>query len=141
MMKKYQVFDRPTNGTTGQDCGIFALTDLTQRIQDAILAAPDATEWVLPALSDGDEGRELDDLKIVVQIAEGDETMTENKSTPKRTQTLHDITGLGVDGPGGTYKPDAKPVPASERCERCGCPGMWISGAGEVLCVKHQDDY
>jgi hypothetical protein len=54
--------------------------------------------------------------------------------------TLHGVTGLGVHGPGGTYKPDAEPAPGG-KCARCGKPGMWISGAGLVLCVRHQDSY
>ena len=61
--------------------------------------------------------------------------------TPARTAELHAVTGLGVQGPGGTYKPDASAAPAGETCANCGRPGMWISGAGRVLCVKHQDDY
>jgi hypothetical protein len=27
------------------------------------------------------------------------------------------------------------------KCARCGKPGMWIMGAGMVLCVRHQDSY
>lgn len=60
--------------------------------------------------------------------------------TPTHTAALHAATGLGVKGPGGTYKPDAQPAPGG-KCARCGKPGMWIAGAGEVLCVRHQDDY
>lgn len=56
------------------------------------------------------------------------------------TATLHGLTGLGIQGPGGMYKPDAQPAPG-EKCARCGKPGMWIMGAGMVLCVRHQDDY
>jgi len=69
------------------------------------------------------------------------ETMN-NDQTPQHTQILHEATGMGVSGPGGIYKPDAKAVTTpNERCERCGAPGMWIAGAGEVLCVRHQDSY
>jgi hypothetical protein len=56
------------------------------------------------------------------------------------TTTLHGLTGLGVPGPGGMYKPDAQPAPG-KKCARCGKPGMWIMGAGMVLCVRHQDSY
>ncbi len=59
-----------------------------------------------------------------------------------RTEALHAITGLGVEGPGGNYKPDAMTPPVGcERCARCNRPGMWIAGAGETLCHAHQDDY
>ena len=64
-----------------------------------------------------------------------------NDQTPKHTRDMHAATGLGVSGPGGLYKPDASPVQDDETCVRCGEPGMWIAGAGEVLCVRHQDDY
>jgi hypothetical protein len=57
------------------------------------------------------------------------------------TGALHAATGLGVTGPGGIYKPDASPAPAGKKCKRCGRPGMWISGAGMVLCHAHQDSY
>ena len=46
---------------------------------------------------------------------------------------------LAKPGPGGLYKPDASPTDL--RCARCGRPAMWIAGAGEALCVRHQDDY
>lgn len=57
----------------------------------------------------------------------------------RHTATLHAATGLGVQGPGGIYKPDASPT--TRKCARCGRPAMWIAGAGEALCVTHQDDY
>jgi hypothetical protein len=27
------------------------------------------------------------------------------------------------------------------RCARCGSPASWVAGAGEALCLRHQDDY
>jgi len=60
--------------------------------------------------------------------------------TPARTQSLHALTGLGVEGPGGAYKPDAD-ADSPGPCARCGRSGLWISGAGEYLCVRHQDSY
>jgi hypothetical protein len=47
---------------------------------------------------------------------------------------------LGKVGPeGAIYKPDASVTDL--RCARCGAPAMWIGGAGEALCYRHQDDY
>lgn len=57
------------------------------------------------------------------------------------TSALHQLTGMGVSGPGGMYKPDAEPAKPGQRCVQCGRPGMWISGAGRVLCHTHQDNY
>lgn len=65
-MTTYRMYDRTNNGTVGQDCGVFTLDDLPQRIKDAVEAAPDAGEWVLPALANGDSGEELSDLQVVV---------------------------------------------------------------------------
>jgi len=65
-MTKYRVCDKTTNGTVGQDCGEFTRDQLPERIQLAIASDPDATEWTLPALSDGDCGEPLDDLTTVV---------------------------------------------------------------------------
>jgi hypothetical protein len=63
---RYQVVDRPKNGTVGQDCGVFAFEKLPERFRAAIGSDPTASEWVLPALSEGDSGEELDDLVVVV---------------------------------------------------------------------------
>ena len=63
-MTRYHVYDCPTNGTTGQDCGAFALAALPERLRAAIAAEPNAGEWTLPALSGGDHGEALDDLTI-----------------------------------------------------------------------------
>lgn len=68
-----------------------------------------------------------------------DENVGGQTNTPTHTSALHALTGLGVTGPGGIYKPDAEPT--TRRCARCGRPAMWIAGAGEALCVRHQDDY
>jgi hypothetical protein len=57
------------------------------------------------------------------------------------TQSMHKLTGMGVDGPGGVYKPDASPATPGQKCQKCGRDGMWISGAGLTLCYRHQDDY
>ena len=67
-MAKYRLYDRPTDGTTGQDCGVFALDKLPQRIRTAIASDPDASDWTLPALSGGDDGEPLDDLDIVITL-------------------------------------------------------------------------
>lgn len=41
---------------------------------------------------------------------------------------------------GGFYRPDASAT--DRRCARCGdAHAAWIAGAGEALCVRHQDDY
>lgn len=56
------------------------------------------------------------------------------------TSALHELTGLGVQGPGGTYKPDAD-AKNEGPCDQCGRRGLWISGAGRYLCVAHQDNY
>lgn len=64
---RYQVIDSPTNGTAGQDCGTFALAELPDRLRAAVEANPNADEWTLPALSDGDSGEELTDLNTIVR--------------------------------------------------------------------------
>jgi hypothetical protein len=48
------------------------------------------------------------------------------------------LGGKVIDGE--LYGPDANP---NERgpCSRCGKGGVWIAGAGEILCARHQDDY
>lgn len=66
-MTKYRVIESPTNGTSGQDCGTYTLEQLTPRLRAAVECEPDAGEWRLPALSDGDSGIELDDLQVVVK--------------------------------------------------------------------------
>lgn len=63
----YQVTESPKNGTVGQDVGTFTLTDLPQRLREAVQANPTAGEWTLPALSDGDTGDELADLDVLVR--------------------------------------------------------------------------
>lgn len=65
-MATYQVIESPKNGTTGQDVGTFALAELPERLRQAVEANQDASEWRLPALSEGDSGEELADLEIVV---------------------------------------------------------------------------
>jgi hypothetical protein len=50
-----------------------------------------------------------------------------------------ELLSMAKAGPGGMYKPDASPTKL--RCARCGRPAMWIAGAGEALCHRHQDDY
>jgi hypothetical protein len=67
---QYSVYDRPKNGTSGQDVGTFAWDELPARLQAAIAAEPTQKEWILPALSDGDKGEPLDDLDTVVRLAE-----------------------------------------------------------------------
>ncbi len=66
-MKTYQVIDAPTNGTSGQFVGEFTLETLPERLREAVDHDPDAGEWVLPALSGGDEGEPLDDLEVIVR--------------------------------------------------------------------------
>ena len=48
------------------------------------------------------------------------------------------LGGKIVDGE--VFKPDARPESRGP-CGRCKRPGVWISGAGEYLCARHQDDY
>jgi hypothetical protein len=65
-----------------------------------------------------------------------------------RTQAAA-IAALGIDPiraggqviDGALFKPDASPT--TRACARCGTTSQvaWIAGAGEALCVKHQDDY
>ena len=38
------------------------------------------------------------------------------------------------------WKPDTDHSTGGE-CEICGRPGLWICGAGQILCANHQDDY
>jgi hypothetical protein len=64
--KAYKIIDRPTDGTVGQDCGVFQLHELPERLQKAITDDPTAGEWVLPALEDGDSGNQLWDLEVVI---------------------------------------------------------------------------
>lgn len=64
---EYRVIDAPTNGTVGQDCGTFALAELPARLRQAVEADPNAGEWTLPALSNGDTGDELTDLETIVR--------------------------------------------------------------------------
>lgn len=53
---------------------------------------------------------------------------------------LYDLTGMGQLIGGDLYKPDASPT--AEPCARCGNKrAAWIGGAGQALCVRHQDDY
>ncbi len=66
---KYRVIDA-LDGTVGQDCGTFTLAELPARIQAAIAASPSDGTWSLPALSGGDCGDELVDLRTVV-VEEG----------------------------------------------------------------------
>ncbi len=47
---------------------------------------------------------------------------------------------LGHVVDGNLYKPDAHPADRGP-CTRCGRSGVWISGAGQHLCARHQDDY
>lgn len=68
-MTTYRVIDVPANGTVGQDCGTYTLETLPARLRAAVEADPDAGEWTLPALSDGDSGEELDDLTVrIVEV-------------------------------------------------------------------------
>jgi hypothetical protein len=46
--------------------------------------------------------------------------------------------GKVVDG--YLFKPDACPS-VRGACARCRRPGVWIAGAGEILCARHQDSY
>lgn len=55
------------------------------------------------------------------------------------SEDLDTLTGLGKAGPGGIYKPDASPT--TRLCAICRKPAMWIAGAGQAICVRHQDDY
>lgn len=48
------------------------------------------------------------------------------------------LGGKVVDGE--AFKLDANPEHRGE-CARCDKPGVWISGAGEILCARHQDEY
>lgn len=48
------------------------------------------------------------------------------------------LGGKIVDGE--LYKPDARPDQRGP-CARCGKLGLYIAGAGETLCARHQDDY
>ena len=92
-MAKYIVIDRPTNGTTGQDVGRFELTELPERLQAAVNAAPDAGEWVLPALADGDRGAELADLQTVVRAVKTVGPLTQAAcaaSSDTSTRTYHE---------------------------------------------------
>jgi len=41
---------------------------------------------------------------------------------------------------GEIFKPDADPENRGI-CEICGDSGIWIAGAGQYLCAKHQDCY
>lgn len=58
------------------------------------------------------------------------------------------LTAMGIDPvaaggkmiDGHVFKPDSNPNDRG-RCARCGQPGVWIGGAGEHLCARHQDDY
>jgi len=50
------------------------------------------------------------------------------------------LMGLGHVVNGQVFKPDANPKQRGP-CGRCGKPGVWISGASEFLCARHQDDY
>ena len=58
------------------------------------------------------------------------------------------IAALGLDPvalggkliDGELFKPDANPNQRGP-CARCGKGGVWIAGAGETLCARHQDDY
>jgi hypothetical protein len=61
------------------------------------------------------------------------------KQAMAHTGALHAITGLGKLIGGRIYKPDADHLGACARCGRAGSP--WITGAGENLCARHQDDY
>jgi hypothetical protein len=70
-MTTYRVTDVPANGTIGQDCGTYTLETLPARLRAAVEADPDAGEWTLPALSDGDSGEELDDLTVRIILADG----------------------------------------------------------------------
>lgn len=63
----YEVIDSPTNGTSGQYVGEFGLAQLPARLRQAVEAAPDAGEWILPALSNGDSGEELSDLRTIIR--------------------------------------------------------------------------
>lgn len=67
-MTKYKLYDRPLNGSTGQDCGAFSLAELSARIQDVIASNPSAVRWTLPALGDGDSGEPLQDLETVITL-------------------------------------------------------------------------
>lgn len=82
----YRVFEEPTNGTTGQMVGTFQLADLPARIQAAVTADPEADQWVLPALSEGDTGEEVADLRVVIREAE---------TTLAGHQIQHDASGVG----------------------------------------------
>jgi hypothetical protein len=63
---RYRVIDCPTNGTVGQDCGSSSFAELPSRLQAAILADPEASEWTFSALSKGDSGEELIDLRVLI---------------------------------------------------------------------------
>lgn len=66
-MTRYELIDSPNNGTQGQSSGNLSYGDLPERIRTAIDADPEAGEWTLPALSEGDSGVEIDDLTTIVR--------------------------------------------------------------------------
>lgn len=69
-MTTYRVTEAPSDGTTGQFVGEFALSGLPNRLRSAVEASPEAGRWTLPALSEGDSGSELSDLSIVIVATE-----------------------------------------------------------------------
>ena len=73
------------------------------------------------------------DAEVPVIIFPGTQASAVAEMMPGALALGHVVDGV-------MFKPDAHPAHRGE-CARCGRPGVWISGAAEILCGRHQDDY
>jgi len=86
--------------------------------------------------------RIINAIKSQLKEATQEETEQQTATISQKGPVEADLVGLAggrVIG-GYVFKPDAKPDNIG-RCARCGRPAPWITGAGEHLCHRHQDDY
>lgn len=81
-----------------------------------------------------------------VHIVNGKWILSHTGECPQAVVSIHASGdfGLAKNIDGHEFKPDAsKPTKKDARCAKCGATSgvAWISGAGQYLCYRHQDDY
>ncbi len=126
--------------------------DLTDRVQRLSLAAREAfVQTVVRQAKSQDAGSIamyywLPGEEVEALIADCEQSPRPATTAPGTQADALRFTGFDPVALGGkvvdgeVFKPDANPR-LQGRCANCGKPGVWISGAGQYLCARHQDDY